>query len=172
MFNFLQKYMRKNLNFYSTTQPALNLKAFYTGSLEAHGVARSIFGRMERRFVAQVRGRQEGTHLILNEDFTYDDGRVFCREWTMVQQNPEGTKYGGTGADIFGEICGETSGASGLLMYTLKIPSKSAKRGFKTMDVVHWQYLIDSTHTLHFLTLKRFGIPVLKSTVMFHRLDP
>ena len=148
---FLNKIFGPNLTDLTNTTPTLSLKDFYTGNLKAHGVATNLFGKVVRRFKADVKGAQEGEKLKVNEFFTYDDGRTFDRNWDMRQTNPEGTKFTGTGADILGNIIAETHGYGALLKYTLKIPKKGSKNNFKTMHITHWQYQIDETHTLHFL---------------------
>ncbi len=167
MFNLLERLLGPKLENFRETQPILNLKEFYTGTLKAHGVARTLFGKVLRRFTADIKGSQEGDKLILNEFFTYDDGRTFNRQWELTQDNPEGTQFTGKGADIFGDIKAQTKGCAGLLKYTLKIPTKKSKSSFKTMAVIHWQYQIDETHALHFLRIKKFGFTIIKSTVMF-----
>ena len=166
---FIEKTMGPKLTHHQSDKQILNLKEFYTGKLKAHGVARNMFGKVLRRFTADVKGSHQGDQLSLNEFFTYDDGRTFDRHWSLIQEDKSGKNFTGQGADILGNITAKTQGSACLLTYTLKIPAKKSKKGFKTLDVTHWQYLIDESHTLHFLKLKKFGITLINSTVMFSK---
>ncbi|NCP61797.1 MAG: DUF3833 domain-containing protein [Alphaproteobacteria bacterium] len=161
------------INDYKKTTPLLNLKEFYSGSLKAHGVARNWRGKVVRKFQAEVSGLSTGDDLTLHEFFTYDDGRTFKRKWDIKEEKtarPDEYNFTGTGADIFGQIVGQSRGCAAHLFYTLKIPSKKSKKGFSTLTVDHRQYKIDETHTLHFLKLKKFGFTLINSTVMFTKV--
>ncbi len=166
---FLGKMFGPQLTQHHNDNQTLDLKEFYTGNLKARGVARNMFGKVLRRFTADVKGSHQGDKLILNEFFTYDDGRTFDRQWELTQEDEDGKYFKGQGADIFGDITAQTQGCASLLKYTLKIPAKKSKRGFKTLDVTHWQYKIDESHTIHFLKLKKFGLTLINSTVMFSK---
>lgn len=155
---------------YTGTEPVLQMKDFYTGKLQAHGVARNWRGKVMRKFSADVSGSSDGAELILHEFFTYDDGRTFKRKWELLESNDKGSDFTGTGADIFGQLLAKCRGCAAQLRYTLKIPSKKSKGSFSTLAVDHWQYQIDETHTLHFLKLKKFGFTIINSTVMFTKL--
>ena len=149
----------------------LKLADFYTGKLAATGITRSALGVLKRRFTADVHGqRTTDGRLILNEDFTYDDGRQFSRQWTLNALDLDEKKFLGSGADIHGDIHGEAKGCAALLIYTLKVPQKGGS--FKKIDITHWQYQVTDTKTIHKLTLKKWFIPIIKSTVVFERLEP
>jgi len=123
------------INDYKKTTPLLNLKEFYSGSLKAHGVARNWRGKVVRKFQAEVSGLSTGDDLTLHEFFTYDDGRTFKRKWDIKEEKtarPDEYNFTGTGADIFGQIVGQSRGCAAHLFYTLKIPSKKSKKGFST----------------------------------------
>lgn len=159
----------KKLKRLAKTQPELLFHEFYKGKLKATGIACHPLGWINRRFTADVTANHDGDHIQLNENFTYDDGRQFNREWSLMPLNSEKTKYTGQGADIHGTIYGESSGCAALLKYALKIPQKGSDT-FKTINVKHWQYRVSDTHTIHKLTLSKWGIPIVKSTVVFEKI--
>lgn len=160
---------QKQLKRLAKSEPVLNLAEFYKGNLRATGITCHPLGWVKRRFTADVTGRHKGDTLILNEDFTYDDGRKFSREWTLEALNAERTQFKGRGGDIHGDIYGMSSGCGALLRYTLTIPQKGSDK-FKTISVKHWQYRVGDTKTIHKLTLSKWGMPIVKSTVVFERV--
>ena len=163
--NYYEKVLLKQL---SHTKPELNLADFYQGSLVATGITCHPLGFMKRRFTASVSGEKKEGLLTLEEKFTYDDGRRFDRQWSLIPLNENMTEFKGTGADILGEIYGVSSGCAALLKYTLRVPQKGGRH--RTIDVNHWQWQIDERKTIHKITLSKWMIPIVKSTVIFEKL--
>ena len=66
----------QDLDSYAKEQPVLDLRTYFNGPLVAHGIFQDRGGQVVRRFVVQMEGRWDGDQGVLDERFTYSDGRT------------------------------------------------------------------------------------------------
>jgi hypothetical protein len=63
----------------------LTPETFFQGRLQGWGVARDLFGRIQRRFMIDMTGEWSDEHraLHLDETYTYVDGQTHHRRWAI-----------------------------------------------------------------------------------------
>lgn len=149
---------------YQQATPALDLRQFFEGKVEAWGMFQKRSGEVVRRFYVDIHGYSEGENLILDESFTYDDGSTQKRVWTLT---PTGDgKWRGTAGDVVGEALGEVSGNAFRWRYVLSLPVDG-----KVYDVHldDWMYLIDENTMANRSFMTKFGFEVGQITLFFRK---
>lgn len=81
---------------------------FFTGRLRASGIFIDRFGTVKRRFTVSANGIPENTGVILHETFTYDDGEIEKRVWSInkIEEN----RFQGMTDDLAGRCIGTSRG--------------------------------------------------------------
>jgi hypothetical protein len=164
---------------YASEKPALDLRRYFDGTVDAYGVFTDRSGKVVRRFTVVMTcswqgppGSETGT---LDEAFTYSDGRLERRIWTL--KRTEGGRYTGTAADVIGEADGQESGNAFRWGYTLKLPIDSANGAAsgsdgqpgRTIEVQFddWMYLMNEKVLLNKAEMSKFGIRLGEVTLAF-----
>ena len=88
--------------------PALNLRSYFTGQVDAWGMFQDRSGKMIKRFTVNITGTWSGNTGTLDERFVYADGTTQRRVWTIRQDSAN--RYVGTADDVVGEAIGEAAG--------------------------------------------------------------
>ena len=70
---------------YATERPALELDQFFNGKIIAHGIFQNRSGEVVRRFTVDMDGKWEGNQGVLDERFTYSDGKTERRIWRLTK---------------------------------------------------------------------------------------
>jgi hypothetical protein len=149
---------------YAAEKPVLDLKTYFNGELVAHGIFTDRAGRVQRRFVVQMSCTWEGDQGLLDERFTYSDGKTERRVWRLTDQG--GGRYAGLADDVVGEARGQASGNAFNWRYTLKLPVDGKVYEVQFDD---WMYLVDERVMLNRATMSKFGIVLGEVTLAFSR---
>ncbi len=88
--------------------PRLELEQFFAGRTEAWGMFQDRFGSVRRQFTVDIEGIVKDETLILVEDFSYSDGEVERRVWTVRRTGPD--SYEGEAEGVSGKARGRISG--------------------------------------------------------------
>jgi len=67
---------------YAGDKPALDLRRYFDGLIEGHGMVLDRSGQVTRRFVVTIRASWQGDTGTLDEDFIWSDGVKEKRIWT------------------------------------------------------------------------------------------
>lgn len=161
---FISSCSKVNIQSYSNSAPALELKTFFSGDLAAYGMIQDRSGMVTRRFSADIKAWWEGDIGYLDETFYFDDGEETKRLWTLVD-NGNGY-YTGTAADVVGQANGRTVGFAFNWAYTLTIPYKESTIDVKLDD---WLYLLSETRLMNKTRLKKFGFRVGDLTLFIEK---
>ena len=153
-----------NIDTYSSTQPALDLRTFLQGDLMAYGMLQDRSGRMTRRFVATLQASWVGETGTLVEQFHFDDGEVQARTWIITHLG--NGQYSGTAGDVVGEARGKIAGSVFQLQYQLNVPWND---GAIVVNLDDWLYLIDDRHLINKTTLTKFGFRVGELTLVIEK---
>lgn len=147
---------------YAAEKPLLDLKTYFNGELQAHGIFTDRSGKVVRRFTVAMKCSWQGDDGVLDERFTYNDGEKQQRIW-YLKKLPNG-KYTGTAADVVGTAEGQTSGNAFQWRYTLTLPVDG-----KTYEVQFddWMYLMDEHVMLNKAVMSKFGIRLGEVTLAF-----
>jgi hypothetical protein len=150
---------------YAAEKPVLDLKQYFNGPLIAHGIFTDRSGKVVRRFVVQMTGTWTGNQGVLDERFTYSDGKTERRVWRLTDLG--NGRYSGRADDVVGEATGVAAGNALNWRYTLSLPV-----GDKVYEVQFddWMYLIDDKVMLNRAQMSKFGIYLGEVTLSFTKL--
>jgi len=151
---------------YAAEQPALDLRQYFKGTVDAYGVFTDRSGRVVKRFTVLMTcswqgppGQETG---VLDEVFSYSDGTTDRRIWTL-KRAPDG-RYTGTAADVLGAAFGEEKGNAFRWGYTLKLPVDGKVVAVQFDD---WMYLMSDKVMLNKAVMSKFGIRLGEVTLTF-----
>ena len=151
---------------YAAEKPVLDMRQYFSGTLDAYGVFTDRSGKVVKRFTVVMTcswqgpaGQEVGT---LDEDFTNSDGSKDRRIWTL-RRGPDGL-YSGTAADVVGAAKGEEKGNAFRWGYTLNLPVDG-----KTIEVQFddWMYLMSDKVMLNKAVMSKYGFKLGEVTLSF-----
>ena len=92
---------------YRAETPALDLKTYLNGTLDAWGMFQGRSGEVQKRFHVVIDAKWTGDTGVLDENFKWSDGTTSRRVWTLKKQ-ADGT-WRGTADDVVGEAARRVS---------------------------------------------------------------
>jgi hypothetical protein len=149
---------------YAAEKPVLDLAQYFNGELTAHGVFTDRSGKVVRRFVVRMKGTWNGTQGVLDEDFTYSDGKKERRVWRLTKL--EGGRYTGTADDVVGTAQGQAAGNAFQWAYTLRLPVDGKVYEVQFDD---WMWLVDERVMINKAVMSKFGIRLGEVTLAFSK---
>lgn len=157
----------QEINQYSAERPALDLANYFNGKVIAHGIFQNRSGQVVKRFTVDMDSRWDGNQGVLDEHFTYSDGKTERRVWRLTK-HADG-HYTGTADDVVGTARGQTAGNAFQWAYTLKLPVDGSVYEVQFDD---WMYLVDDRVMINRATMSKFGIRLGEVTLSFHKPAP
>jgi Protein of unknown function (DUF3833) len=147
---------------YARELPKLDLRTYFNGPLTAHGIFTDRAGKVARRFTVKMTGTWSGNQGVLDEDFTYSDGKKEKRVWRLTDLG--GGRYSGRADDVIGEAVGVAAGNALNWRYTLAL-----KVDGRTIEVQFddWMYLMDERVMLNTAAMSKFGLHLGEVTLAF-----
>lgn len=152
---------------YQNERPQLDLAQFFNGKVLAYGIFQDRSGQVVRRFTVDMDGHWEGNQGVLDEHFTYSDGKRERRVWHLTK-GPDG-RYTGTASDVVGTASGKTSGNAFQWAYSLMLPVNDKVYEVQFDD---WMYQIDDRVMLNRATMSKWGFRLGEVTLSFYRQVP
>lgn len=151
---------------YRDETPVLDLKEYFDGQIDAHGMFQDRSGKVIKRFKVDIKGSWEGDVGTLEEDFVYSDGSTERRVWTITKIDRH--RYIGTAGDVVGEAKGEAYGNALRWRYVLALEVDG-----KTwhVDFDDWMFLVDDKVMLNRSEMRKFGFRVGEVTLSFYKKD-
>ena len=143
-------------------KPRLVIEDYLSGDVKAWGVLQNRSGNVTRQFKADLNGKWDGTNLILDEIFNWNDGERQTRQWTIKKIDEN--NYEGTAADVAGTAKGYSYGPAFKFEYVLLVPVKGKNIKITFDD---WIFMQDERVAINRATMTKFGIKVAELTVMF-----
>lgn len=149
---------------YADQRPALDLRSYFNGTLDAQGMFQDRSGKVIKRFAVIMTCRWEGDVGTFDEAFTYSDGSTQRRVWT-IRRTGDG-RYTGTAADVVGEAMGIAAGNALQWRYTLALPVDG-----KIVDVQleDWMFMMDDRIMLNRAVMRKWGFHVGDVTLSFSK---
>ena len=83
---------------FADAKPAFDPMAYFTGHTHSWGVFENRAGNPSKRFATDCTGHREGDTLVLDQTFTYDDGRTQQRHWRIRRVSAH--RYEATANDV------------------------------------------------------------------------
>jgi hypothetical protein len=149
---------------YAMEQPVLELREYFNGTLDAHGIFQDRKGQVVKRFHVLIEAHWEGDTGTLDEHFTYSDGSTQRRVWTLVRQ-PDG-RYLGRADDVVGEAVGEVGGNALRWRYVLALPVDGK---IYHVDFDDWMFLMDERVMLNRSVMSKWGVRLGEVTLSFYK---
>jgi hypothetical protein len=149
---------------YAGQEPTLELRRYFDGTLDAHGIFQDRSGEVVRRFHVVIEASWEGEQGTLDERFTYADGSTQRRVWTIDRLAPG--RYVGRADDVVGEARGEARGNALRWRYVLALPVGDR---VINVDFDDWMFLMDDTVMLNRSVMSKFGFRLGEVTLSFHK---
>ena len=147
---------------YKNTVPKIKIEEYFLGDVKAWGIFQERSGKVKRQFTAKMKGTFDGETLILNEDFSWNDGEKQQRRWEIKKVGEN--KYEGTAPDVIGIAKGVSYGSAFKFEYNLLIPYKDKKIKVRFDD---WIFKQDDKTAINKAILTKFGFKVGELTVFF-----
>ena len=149
---------------YRAELPALDLKTYLNGTLDAWGVFQGRSGEVKKRFHAVIDAKWNGDTGVLDENFKWSDGTTSRRLWTLIRQ-ADGS-YRGRADDVVGEAVGEVAGNALRWRYVLALPVDG-----KTyhVDFDDWMFLMDEKVMLNRSYMSKWGFNLGEVTLTFSK---
>jgi hypothetical protein len=149
---------------YASEKPLLDLREYFNGELVAHGLFTDRSGKVVRRFTVLMKCSWQGDQGVLDEDFTYSDGKKERRVWRLTRL-ADG-RYTGTADDVKGQAQGQVAGNAFQWKYTLKLPVDGTVYEVQFDD---WMYLMDERVMLNKAVMSKFGFRLGEVTLAFYK---
>jgi hypothetical protein len=147
--------------------PPLDLRTYFTGTVDAWGVFTDRSGRVVKRFTVVMDCKWQGDEGVLDEAFTYSDGTLQRRIWRL-KALAQG-RYEGRADDVVGMAAGQTSGNAFRWQYTLALPVDGSVWHVQFDD---WMYLMDDRVMLNKAVMSKLGVTLGEVTLSFTRRTP
>jgi hypothetical protein len=149
---------------YANEKPLFDLRRYFNGNIVAHGIFTDRAGKIARRFTVQLKCTWSGDDGVLDENFSYSDGKTQRRVWHL-KKLPDG-KYTGTADDVVGVALGESAGNALRWAYTLRLPVDGKVYEVQFDD---WMVLMDERVMLNRAVMSKFGIRLGEVTLSFYK---
>ncbi len=149
---------------YAAERPLLDLKTYFNGKLTAHGMFSDRWGKVQRRFTVAMTGTWTGNQGVLDERFTYSDGKTERRVWRLTDQG--NGRYVGRADDVVGDAIGIAAGNALNWQYTLRLPVDDKVYEVQFDD---WMVLIDDKVMLNKAVMSKFGLRLGEVSLSFTR---
>jgi hypothetical protein len=150
---------------YAQNTPRLDLKKYYTGTIEAWGILQNYSGMVTKRFNVKIKGEWEGNKGKLYETFIWHDGTSVERTWNMEQVSEN--RMIGRADHASGEAIGELAGNAAHWQYRVKIPVNGEDYEF---DFDDWMYAITDEVIINRAKMKKFGFTVGELTLFMKKI--
>ena len=149
---------------YAAEKPALDLRQFFNGRVDAQGLFQDRGGHIVKRFTVVMDCRWEGDEGVLDEHFSYSDGSTQRRIWRLKALGQG--RYSGRADDVVGEAAGESAGNAFRWGYTLALPVDGRVWNVALDD---WMFLLDERTVLNRSAMSKFGLHVGDVTLVITR---
>ena len=153
-----------DVTLYAREKPALDLKQYFNGTVDAWGMFQDRSGKVVKRFKVVIQCDWKDDTGTLDEVFTYSDGTRQKRIWT-IRKNTNG-QYIGTAADVVGEAIGITAGNALRWKYVLALPVGEKVYNVNFED---WMFLMDDKVMLNRAEMSKFGFKLGEVTLSFSK---
>ena len=150
-------------NDYARETPMLDLRTYFSGSVDGWGVVKDRAGKVTRRFTVEIICTWNGADGTLDERFIWSDGTRENRIWKIRKT---GDRYIGTAGDVVGEAIGVAAGNALQWRYQLKLPESL---GGYEVNMDDWMWLIDDKTLANQTVMRKFGLTFAEINIFFRR---
>lgn len=141
-----------------------DLLSYFEGRTVASGVFEGRGGQLRRRFTVDMTGRAEGSTLVLEEHFVFEDGERQQRTWTLTRG--DGQSFTGTCEDAVAEAQGRFEQGRAYLDSELRLKVGKRFIGMRFEDVF---YDTGDGAVINRSTVSKWGIRVGQVLILFRK---
>ena len=141
-----------------------DLLSYFEGRTVASGVFEARGGQLKRRFTVDMTGRADGSTLVLEEHFLFDNGERQERTWTLTRG--DGQSFTGTCEDAVSEASGHFDQGRAYLDSELRLKVGNRLIGMRFEDVF---YDAGDGAVLNRSTVSKWGIRVGQVLILFRK---
>jgi hypothetical protein len=149
---------------YASEKPALDLRTYFDGIVDAWGIFTDRNGKVVKRFTVEMKCSWQGQQGTLDEDFVYSDGMREKRVWTLTDHG--NGQYSGTAGDVVGTASGIAKGNAFNWRYTLALKVDGSTLNVQMDD---WMYLMNERIMLNKARMTKWGVHLGDVTLSFTR---
>lgn len=149
---------------YAREQPVLDLRQYFSGTVDGWGMFQSRSGEVKKRFHVVIDARWNGDTGVLDERFDWSDGTTSRRVWTLTRH--ANGRYTGRADDVVGDALGQVGGNALNWRYVLQLPVDGKIYEVSFDD---WMFLIDEQVILNRAEMRKFGIRLGEVTLAFRK---
>ena len=151
-----------DLDLADLSQGSVVIRCAYSSVNYKDALAGTGTGKVVRRFTVLMKCSWNGDDGVLDEDFTYSDGKKERRVWRLKKLG--NGRYTGTADDVVGTAQGQAAGNAFQWAYTLRLPVDDKVYEVQFDD---WMYLVDEHVMLNKAVMSKFGIRLGEVTLAF-----
>ncbi len=148
---------------YKAESPQLDLAKYFNGKVDGWGMVQDRSGKVIRRMVVEMDCTWVGNEGVLDESFTWSDGKKEKRIWKITKN---GDQYIGRAGDVVGVANGEAAGNTLRWAYTLKLPDD---QGGYDMSMDDWMWQIDDKTIANRTKMSKFGLQFAEISIFFRK---
>lgn len=150
---------------YRDMAPQLDVIEYFSGTTRGWGIVQDRGGTVTRQFVVDICGwvNTDG-NLVLEEDFSWNDGKRSRRVWTITRN--EDQSLHGVAEDVVGQAIGAEAGNALNWRYRLALDIDGTTWVVSFDD---WMFLQPNGVLLNKARMSKFGIRVGEVTIAFHK---
>jgi len=149
---------------YAGRKPAMDIRHYLSGDVEASGVYMKSSGMVDKQFHVVMKGSWKGNDGKLQEHFTYSDGTNGERVWSIHFTDEH--HFTATAHDVVGQAKGAQFGNAVNMSYVLRIPVKNTSYDIAMDD---WMYLMDDHTMINHTNMTKFGFKVGELFITFRK---
>jgi hypothetical protein len=149
---------------YASEKPALDLRTYFNGIVDAWGIFTDRNGKVVKRFSVEMKCQWNNGQGILDEDFFYSDGTTEKRIWQLIDKG--NGRFTGTAGDVVGTAEGQSKGNAFNWRYTLALPVDGTVLNVQMDD---WMYLMNERVMLNKARMTKLGVHLGDVTLSFNR---
>ncbi len=163
---FLNSCSSVNIKDIPDSNPKFVLEEYFAGATEAWGIVLDRSGVPIKQFNVKLNGTKTKENiLVLDEQFTYSDGKKEERVWTITKTSED--NYEGTAKDVNGSAVGISKGHALNWKYSLKVPVDGKDIDINFND---WMFLqSDGSTLINKAVMTKYGIYVGEILIFFRK---
>ena len=140
------------------------LTRFFDGECEANGMIIDRFGKIRQTVQVTMHGYWAENAFKMDEVFTYQDGRVEERNWTVNFE--DANNFLASTDDLDNPAIGTADANTVKMNYTFPVPIASRIYNLKFDDRM---YYMNETTLYERATMNKFGIFLAEIVMVFHK---
>lgn len=163
---FLPSCSDNQIEEYAGREPKIDIREFFNGKLEGYGIINDRSGVMTSSFDLKIDANWNNDIGIVDEVFTFNDGRVLNRSWNIDYKG--NGLYEANAEDLKGVALGRQAGNAINTKYKLLVPFGKSKISLTADD---WVYKINDRNYISRIYLSKFGFKASELTIYLKKID-